>query len=301
MDIYSTNWNEADASNSTAAPDGWPEGMMPSGVNDAGRAMMGATKRFVDQQIPLVTGGTSTAYTLAYAVAPSQLFDGMTHLVQFNAINGAAPTLNVNTLGAKPLHFWSTGGWGAWPANMVAVDQIVRVTYNAAAGTYRAIGMPAMLRQSASATSTIDFTGIPATVNDLEITYTLALGAANNQIQLQLYVSGVLDTSASYFAQITANNGGSVGSAGSVGSGLTAASLGTWGNTVPVSGKIWFNNIQSGGRVQGNYIAMGVDASNANLLNEWGGGGHISPTGPVTGIRILSGTTMTGPVTFAAK
>jgi hypothetical protein len=84
----------------------------------------------------------------------------MTHLVQFNAINGAAPTLNVNTLGAKPLHFWASGGWGAWPANMVAVDQIVRVTYNAAAGTYRAIGMPGVLRQSASSVTAIDFTGI---------------------------------------------------------------------------------------------------------------------------------------------
>ena len=29
MDITQSNWNEADASNSTAAPDGWPEGMTP--------------------------------------------------------------------------------------------------------------------------------------------------------------------------------------------------------------------------------------------------------------------------------
>ena len=71
MDVYSANWNEADANNSTPAPDSAPEGMFPSGVNDTMRAMMGAVKRFVDQQIPLVTGGTSTAYTLAYAVTPS--------------------------------------------------------------------------------------------------------------------------------------------------------------------------------------------------------------------------------------
>ena len=47
-DIGASNWNEVDAFNSTAAPDGWPEGMAPSGVNDSGRAVMGAVKRVFD-------------------------------------------------------------------------------------------------------------------------------------------------------------------------------------------------------------------------------------------------------------
>ena len=41
-DIEANNWNEADSSNTTAAPDGAPEGMAPSGVNDVIRAIMGA-------------------------------------------------------------------------------------------------------------------------------------------------------------------------------------------------------------------------------------------------------------------
>jgi hypothetical protein len=141
MDIYNSNWTEADDSNSTAAPDGWPEGMAPSGVNNSGRAMMGATKRFVDQQIPLVTGGTSTAYTLSYAVAPSQLYDGMTHLVQFNAANGLAPTLNVNLLGAKPLHYYAAGDWRVVPSGLLGANQTARVAYNASAGSYRLIDL----------------------------------------------------------------------------------------------------------------------------------------------------------------
>ena len=141
MDVYSTNCNEADDSNSMAAPDGWPEGMAPSGVNNSGRAMMGATKRFVDQQIPLVTGGTSTAYTLAYAVAPSQLYDAMTHLVQFNAANGAAPTLNVNVLGAKPLYYYAAGDWRVAPSGLLGANQVARVSYNASAGAYRLIDL----------------------------------------------------------------------------------------------------------------------------------------------------------------
>lgn len=41
-------WSVTDASNTAATPDGWPEGQAPSSVNDCGRAMMGAIKRWYD-------------------------------------------------------------------------------------------------------------------------------------------------------------------------------------------------------------------------------------------------------------
>ncbi|MPZ36378.1 MAG: hypothetical protein GEV13_36435 [Rhodospirillales bacterium] len=140
MDIFASNWNEADASNTTAAPDGAPEGMASSGVNDTMRAMMGATKRYVNQQSPKSTGGSSTAYTLSYSVTPGALIDGMTHLVQFNAANGNAPTLNVNSLGVIPLHYYSAGAWRAVPAALWAADAVFRVAYHSASGTYRILG-----------------------------------------------------------------------------------------------------------------------------------------------------------------
>jgi hypothetical protein len=49
----SVNWSEIDANNNKAAPNGWPEGMMPSGVNDAARADRGAMKRFWDKINPV--------------------------------------------------------------------------------------------------------------------------------------------------------------------------------------------------------------------------------------------------------
>ena len=78
MDISQSNWNETDDNNSTAAPDGAPGGMPPSGVNNTMRAMMGAIKRWYDQAIPRTTDGTgtSTAYTLSYPAAPTALADG---------------------------------------------------------------------------------------------------------------------------------------------------------------------------------------------------------------------------------
>src|SRR5712664_161903 len=105
MDIGNTNWNEADASNTSAAPDGAPEGMAPSGLNDVLRAHQGAVKRWYNWMAPKVTGGTSTAYTLTYGVSPGALVDGMTHLVEFHTSNGASPTLNVNGLSAIPLYY----------------------------------------------------------------------------------------------------------------------------------------------------------------------------------------------------
>jgi len=61
-----SGWSETDASNNQTPPDGWPEGMQPSGVNDVGRMMMGAVKRWyntvtagIANALPL-TGGTLT-------------------------------------------------------------------------------------------------------------------------------------------------------------------------------------------------------------------------------------------------
>jgi len=137
MDIYASNWNEDDNANTTAAPDGAPEGMAPSGVNNVLRAHQGAVKRFVVSSIPKTTGGSSTAYTLSYSVAPGALVDGMTHLVEFNAANGNAPTLNVNSLGAIPIYYYSAGAWRAVPAALLDANTIFRVAYHTSSGTYR--------------------------------------------------------------------------------------------------------------------------------------------------------------------
>jgi hypothetical protein len=302
MDIYATNWSETDANNSTASPDGAPVGMAPSGVHGTIRAGMGATKRFVDQQIPLVTGGTSTAYTLSYAVAPSQLYDGMTHLVQFNTINGAAPTLNVNALGAKPLHFWASGGWGAWPANMVAIDQIVRVTYNAAAGTYRAYSMPTVLNQSVSGVTAIDFTGIPTTVRNLQVIFDLIVGTNNVNVAMQFYnSSGVLDTGASaYYYAIntltTANTFANTAASASNAIGL-AISINN-SATQGANGDIIIPNIQSVKATVCNFRVNWIDHTGAVGTGGAGYGGRAA-NGNITGLRLLTSSgTFSGPVSL---
>jgi microcystin-dependent protein len=141
MDVYAGNWNEDDNANTTVAPDGAPEGMAPSGVNNVLRAHQGAMKRFAVWSIPKTTGGGSTAYTLSYTVAPGALVDGMTHLVQFHVANGAAATLNVNGLGAIPLYYHAAGAWRAAPLGLIDVDEIWRVAYHTSSGTYRLLDL----------------------------------------------------------------------------------------------------------------------------------------------------------------
>ena len=141
MDVYASNWNEDDNANTTAAPDGAPEGMAPSGVNNVLRAHQGAMKRLAVWSIPKTTGGSSTAYTLSYTVAPGALVDGMTHLVQFHVANGAAATLNANGLGAIPLYYHAAGAWRAAPPGLIDADEIRRVAYHTSSGTYRLLDL----------------------------------------------------------------------------------------------------------------------------------------------------------------
>ena len=105
MTLY--RWSQTTASNATVdASINWQEGQAPSSINDSGRAMMASAAKYRDDIAgAIVTGGTSTAYT----VVSYQAFDTLAHLngqiVAFtpHATCGATVTLNVDGLGAKPL------------------------------------------------------------------------------------------------------------------------------------------------------------------------------------------------------
>src|ERR1044072_8890736 len=108
--------------------------MAPSGINNVLGAHQGAVKRYVNQNIPKTTGGSSTGFTLSYSTARGAVVDGMTHLVQCNAANGLAPTLNVNSLGGTPLHYYSAGAWRAIPTGLIDANETWRVGYNSSVG-----------------------------------------------------------------------------------------------------------------------------------------------------------------------
>src|SRR5579863_1995767 len=105
MTLY--KWSQTAAADANAdSTINWAEGQAPSSVNDSARAMMAATAKYRDDIAgAIVTSGTSIAYT----VSSYQVFDTLAHLsgqmIAFtpHATNGATVTLNVDSLGAKPL------------------------------------------------------------------------------------------------------------------------------------------------------------------------------------------------------
>ncbi|MBV9064271.1 MAG: tail fiber protein [Methylobacteriaceae bacterium] len=105
MTLY--KWSQTAASDATAdSTINWAEGQAPSSINDSARAMMAATAKYRDDIAgAIVTAGTSTAYT----VSSYEAFDTLAHLsgqmIAFtpHTTNGATVTLNVDSLGAKPL------------------------------------------------------------------------------------------------------------------------------------------------------------------------------------------------------
>lgn len=100
-------WSRTASSNATADSScPWPEGMAPSQVNDSARGNMAAMAKYRDDIAgAILTTGTATAY----AVSSYQVFDTLAHLdgamIAFtpHTTSGAAVTLNVDGLGAKPL------------------------------------------------------------------------------------------------------------------------------------------------------------------------------------------------------
>lgn len=99
------NWSTTAASNDTAdSTVNWREAQAPSTVNDSARAMMAAIAKWRDDKSGnLVTAGTSTAYTLTTNQVFTALTDGISVTCRMDETNGAAPTLNVDSLGAKAI------------------------------------------------------------------------------------------------------------------------------------------------------------------------------------------------------
>jgi microcystin-dependent protein len=105
MPVY--RWSQTASDNGNSDPTvNFLEGQTPGSLNDSGRAMIAALRKYVDDiSGAIVTGGTATSYT----VASYSAFDNLAHMsgtmIAFtpHATNGATVTLNVDGLGAKPL------------------------------------------------------------------------------------------------------------------------------------------------------------------------------------------------------
>lgn len=125
-------WDTTAANNNSAPPDGWPENMAYSAVNNCAREMMAALARDLrDRNGTLVSGGVAPAYTLTSNRTIATLADGLIMAFRAHANSGGgAVTLNLNGLGARNLENPGPAPFGSYP-NITAGD-IVLVVYDAA-------------------------------------------------------------------------------------------------------------------------------------------------------------------------
>lgn len=122
-------WSTTAATNGTV--DGTvvaSEGQAPSTLNNGMRGIMAALAKWRDDiSGNLVTGGTSTAYTVTTNQGLTALTDGFMVTLRMSATNGASPTLDVDSLGAKAI----AGVYGsAVPAGVMLSGSVQTFVYD---------------------------------------------------------------------------------------------------------------------------------------------------------------------------
>lgn len=133
-------WSRTANSNSNAdSTVNLPEGQAPGSLNDAARAMMAAiAKKRDDDSGVIATAGSSTAYTATSYEGFTSLADGLTITLRMDETNGAAPTLNVDSLGAKAIQGVSGT---AIAAGKLLAGGIYKFTYSTSAVAWIVSGL----------------------------------------------------------------------------------------------------------------------------------------------------------------
>lgn len=100
------SWSTSAGSNNSTPPDGFPENMNPSDVNNAAREVMAQVRRYAAQAVLshfAPDGGSANTYFITPAIPPAAYISGQRfHFVAANANTGAA-TLRIGSLAATSL------------------------------------------------------------------------------------------------------------------------------------------------------------------------------------------------------
>jgi len=130
-EISSAAFSETDTSNNAAPPAGFPEGMNMSGLNDSGRAVMGAIKRFWGRmQGRYVSAGSANAYLLTPDVDLAAYVVGERYSFRANFANTGSATLDISALGACPLKKITISGKTDLSPGDIQAGQPVTVEYD---------------------------------------------------------------------------------------------------------------------------------------------------------------------------
>jgi hypothetical protein len=194
-EIQTTDWDSTAADNDATPPNGFPENMLRTTVNDSAREEMAAIKRWFNRSHGLADAGTlissagsSATFTVDYDVAPASLFTGLEVEFKANADFGADSTVNVNSLGAVNAQKLTTSGYTNIAAGDIKQTQHVRLKYDGTLAKWVVISpLPTTVTTTSTNTFTADqtlSTSGTGIASPLEITSTDAGASAGPNFSL---------------------------------------------------------------------------------------------------------------------
>lgn len=299
-----STWDPSDENNNKPPPDGWPEFMMPSQVNNSARMMMGAVKRMYDQQ---VSGAIVLPYLKLAGGAGGQTVTGP---VTFAGITAAAITSNGTINAASTI---STTG------NITAAGAVQGLDVNAS----RNMSVAGTLYGGALSGSSVYVTGRVTAGNGEVYGSGWALTGSGGNLNIGTGASGNLGTLTLYTN--TLNVQGSIGTTGAITAGnqmfVNAGGLMVWnGNITANTGNVIANGITSNGNISAantvaaNNLTVATNATisgtltvsaiqnNGNINAGGYTGNGMSLSGEVRGNTLRStGDTTVGSVCYVAS
>ena len=133
-------YSQTAASNNATAPNGFPEGMAPSGLNDSAREVMAAlAKWYAALDGSLTSTGSSNAYIISTGSSHAALADIGLLVFKANHANTGAATLAVDGLTSKAIQHRGA----ALVTGMLLQDKLYAVAYNSTADAFDLVSTPA--------------------------------------------------------------------------------------------------------------------------------------------------------------
>jgi hypothetical protein len=282
-------WSPVDESNTSPPPDGFPEFMLPSGVNNSARAMMGAVRRMYDKQVDGTTvlpylklsGGTVTgATTFAGITATTLNTSGGGSIGGTLTVTGAVNTgssincvsyslsgQNFATRGSNDTHLYDSSGQAAVlirnPGEIWHFATLHRFTSRDLAATFVDINSSAMT------------VSVPITAG--AITAGAITASADISVTGQVVAQGALRSNrADGLAFYAPNGGGTFGGTVSAGGFSTGGTVS--GGTVASTGNINAAGSYTGGAFTGSSVNVGGEVRGGSLAT----GGNASISGNLT-------------------
>lgn len=131
------DWSVTASSNASAdAAINFAEGMNPAAVNDSARALMGRVAELVSDISGACTiGGSATVMTIEGYSGFTTYANGRVIVARAGTTNGASATLNVNSIGSKPIRVFTSSGETAAPAGAIQSGGVYVFSYSTAANS----------------------------------------------------------------------------------------------------------------------------------------------------------------------